>query len=224
MDGYIPGEEEAEDYVPPENDTPNPVYIAESGIADEDAVRIPKGIHYVMVDNVLKVNTGLNGDLSAWAIVYSTEPEKSVEFKYNANGLRVQREFKSSEGTTTTDYTLHGKLITHQLVTKELAAGTKTTDEMHFFYDAQSRPAMVEFNGAFYTYVHNLQGDIIGIVDNVGTIVVEYGYDAWGNPLGEPRTDLVAVFRTDESVAKGPSRQDAGTREKSSRSNSTGVR
>ena len=31
---------------------------------------------------------------------------------------------------------------------------------MHFYYDAQSRPAMVNFNGAYYMYLHNLQGDI----------------------------------------------------------------
>ena len=29
-------------------------------------------------------------------------------------------------------------------------------------------------------YVHNLQGDIIAIVDSTGTKVVEYKYDAWG--------------------------------------------
>ena len=53
---------------------------------------------------------------------------------------------------------------------------------MHFFYDAQSRPAMVEFNGVLYSYVHNLQGDVVGIVDSAGSLVVEYKYDAWGKP------------------------------------------
>ena len=41
---------------------------------------------------------------------------------------------------------------------------------------------MVEFNGALYSYVHNLQGDVVGIVDNAGSLVVEYKYDAWGKP------------------------------------------
>ena len=34
-----------------------------------------------------------------------------------------------------------------------------------------------------YTYLHNLQGDIVGIVDNAGALVVEYKYDAWGRKL-----------------------------------------
>ena len=42
---------------------------------------------------------------------------------------------------------------------------------------------MVEYNSAMYSYLHNLQGDIIGIVDANGTLVVEYKYDAWGKPV-----------------------------------------
>ena len=41
---------------------------------------------------------------------------------------------------------------------------------------------MVEFNGVLYSYVHNLQGDVVGIVDSAGSLVVEYKYDAWGKP------------------------------------------
>ena len=94
---------------------------------------------------------------------------QAVSYQYNASGLRVS---KTVDGVTT-QYTLHGKLITHL---------KKGTDELHFFYDAQGKPAMVEFNGSYYAYVHTLQGDIAAIVDNTGIKVVEYGYDAWGKP------------------------------------------
>ena len=90
-------------------------------------------------------------------------------FEYNADGERVQ---KANKGVTT-EYTLHGKLITH------LKQGA---NEMHFYYDAQNRPAMVNFNGAYYMYLHNLQGDVVGLVDSSNNLVVEYKYDAWGRP------------------------------------------
>ena len=61
--------------------------------------------------------------------------------------------------------------------------GDEAVQNLHFFYDAQPRPAFVEYNGAKYRYLHNLQGDIIGIVDNNGNLVVEYRYDAWGKPI-----------------------------------------
>lgn len=98
----------------------------------------------------------------------------AVQFKYDHNGLRTQKIVTENGVTSTTNYTLHGKLITHM---------TKGTDSLHFFYDAQSRPAKVRFNGALYTYVHNLQGDIVGLLDSNGTLVVEYRYDAWGRKL-----------------------------------------
>ena len=41
---------------------------------------------------------------------------------------------------------------------------------------------MVNFNGTYYTYLHNQQGDIVGLVDSGNNIVVKYKYDAWGKP------------------------------------------
>ena len=93
----------------------------------------------------------------------------TAEFVYNADGLRVQ---KTVNGVAT-KYTLHGKNVVHM---------TSGTDELHFFYDAQNRPAVV-YNGTAYAYVKSLQGDIVAILDENGNTVVSYGYDAWGAPL-----------------------------------------
>ena len=60
---------------------------------------------------------------------------------------------------------------------------TRGADELHFFYDAQNRPAVVVYNGTAYAYVKSLQGDIVAILDENGNTVVSYGYDAWGAPL-----------------------------------------
>ena len=35
------------------------------------------------------------------------------------------------------------------------------SDVLKITYDEQSRPAMVEYNGVWYGYVKNLQGDIV---------------------------------------------------------------
>ena len=94
----------------------------------------------------------------------------TAEFVYNADGLRVQ---KTVNGVAT-KYTLHGKNVVHM---------TSGTDELHFFYDAQNRPAVVVYNGVPYAYVKSLQGDIVAILDENGNMVVSYGYDAWGAPL-----------------------------------------
>ena len=96
----------------------------------------------------------------------------TAEFVYNADGLRVQ---KTVNGVVT-KYTLHGKNVVHM---------KHGDDELHFFYDAQNRPAVVVYNNVPYAYVKNLQGDVIAILDAAGNVVVSYVYDAWGAPIGK---------------------------------------
>ena len=94
---------------------------------------------------------------------------EAVTFVYNSDGLRVQ---KIATSTGTTKYSMHGRNLVH------LTNGSG--DSLHFFYDAQNKPAIVEFNGAAYAYLYNQQDNIIGLVDNAGVQVVSYSYDAWG--------------------------------------------
>ena len=138
-------------------------------------VTTSRGDVYALEDgNVKGAGAKLNGSITAETKLFASQPEDMVEFSYDHNGLRTQKKVTKADGTAEmTDYTLHGKLVTHL---------TRGSDGMHFFYDAQGRPAMVEFNGALYSYVHNLQGDIVGILDSTGSLVVEYKYDAWGKP------------------------------------------
>ena len=105
-----------------------------------------------------------------------SKDDETVSFVYSEDGLRVQ---KTSTSTGTTKYTLHGKNIVHL---------TNGIDELHFFYDAQGRVAVVDYNGESYRYMHNLQGDVIALVDEIGNKVVEYWYDAWGKPTGKNGT------------------------------------
>ena len=154
------------------------------GVADSnDTLSIEDGTLFVTTDddnyrlsgNELKaLYPRLNGSVTTNAWVYHTQPLKTIEFKYNSAGLRVQKKVTANGKTEVTDYTLHGKLVTHMTV---------GSDKLHFFYDAQSRPTKVNFNGVTYTYFHNLQGDVVGILDNDGNLVVEYKYDAWGKLL-----------------------------------------
>ena len=98
---------------------------------------------------------------------------ETVSFVYNGDGLRVQ---KTSTTKGTTNYTLHGKNVVH-------VTNAQNSIDMHFFYGANGRPAVVMYNGVAYGYLYNLQGDVIALVDDTGAKVVEYTYDAWGKPL-----------------------------------------
>lgn len=96
----------------------------------------------------------------------------NAQFTYDHNGLRVKKVVNG----VTTNYTLNGKNIVHV---------TQGSNDLHFFYDAQNKPAMVRFNGTDYFYIYNLQGDVVAMIDANGTQVVEYHYDAWGAPVAK---------------------------------------
>ena len=55
----------------------------------------------------------------------------------------------------------------------------KQSNGLTFFYD-HTGIAGFKYNDQYYVYRKDAQGNIIGIVDNTGTVVVEYVYDAWG--------------------------------------------
>lgn len=107
----------------------------------------------------------------------------TLTFQYDHNGLRTQKVVEQSWYPEITNYYLHGKLLTHMTVDYYDWDEVEHIDKLHFFYDAQSRPAKVSYNGVLYTYIHNLQGDVVGLLDNSGTLVVEYQYDAWGKTI-----------------------------------------
>ncbi|MGI6173515.1 MAG: hypothetical protein ACOYI8_06380 [Christensenellales bacterium] len=92
-----------------------------------------------------------------------SKPGTTVEFQYGHNALHSQKVVEADRYPVATGYTLHGKLITHISLNYTDFNEIPQLDELHFFYDAQSRPAKVEFNGIIYTYIHNLQGDIVAL-------------------------------------------------------------
>ena len=116
--------------------------------------------------------------------------DKKLEFSYNAAGLRTQKKhtYTDEQGRTVveiTDYILHGKLLVHQKTTTTIDGQQGEPYQLHFYYDVASRPIMVrvkneEAKSTYYSYVHSLQGDVLGRSQD---LVVEYAYDPWGKPL-----------------------------------------
>ncbi|MCR4578018.1 MAG: hypothetical protein K5784_08945 [Clostridiales bacterium] len=100
-----------------------------------------------------------------------------IEFTYNHAGIRTKK-VKKLGGTVTgtTEYILNGDKVVEQIFTDHVQ---NTVDVLHFYYDAQGKPAMVKHGSNMYGYVYNLQGDVLGLLDNSGSAVAEYGYDAY---------------------------------------------
>ena len=87
----------------------------------------------------------------------------TLEFKYNKSGLRTQKVKKVRDVITeTTDYVMSNKT---------LISMKKGNDTLYFSYDMSGgSPVMVTYNGARYTYVKNLLGDIVALADASGSM------------------------------------------------------
>ncbi len=93
----------------------------------------------------------------------------NVSYKYNANGIRTSKIVNGIE----TKYYLEGDNIIYE---------KKQNNLIYYLYDYTGLIGL-NYNGETFYYVRNLQGDIIGIINDNSEQVVTYEYDSWGKVL-----------------------------------------
>ena len=102
-------------------------------------------------------------------------------YSYNSDGIRtdkVREEY--GQITETVHYVLDGSTI----VSETRKDGYDTvTHQFYYYYDENGAPIGLNWNGQDYYYYKNIFGDILGIFNSAGTLVVRYSYDAWGNSI-----------------------------------------
>ena len=144
-------------------------YVA-VGWVDKLAYVRGKHLTYDDVGNLLTYN----GKTHTWGegrqLATFENGSVSAAYKYDENGLRTQK-------------TVGNKTYSYTWANEKLVGSTDGTNALRFIYGSGSAPVGFTLNNtAVYLYLKNLQGDIVGIVDENGTTVVKYTYDAWGKP------------------------------------------
>ncbi len=101
----------------------------------------------------------------------TTASGTTYTYRYDDQGFRRS---KTVNGVTT-QYVYNGDKLTYQ---------TDDTTSLYFHYDGDNNITGFRYTKgsteAEYYYIKNLQGDIIGILDGSGKVVVSYAYDTWG--------------------------------------------
>ena len=84
---------------------------------------------------------------------------------------------KKTVGSTTYTYAYNGSLLTN--------VASSAGQNVHIRYDSEGKPVHMQYNkdGDEYYYMLDAQGNVVGLVDGSGKLVVEYTYDAWGQLL-----------------------------------------
>ncbi|MBU1019771.1 MAG: hypothetical protein KJ847_01040, partial [Firmicutes bacterium] len=91
-----------------------------------------------------------------------------IEYTYNEQGIRTMKD-------------VDGVITTYHLKGSNVIAETKNSNTTFFIYNEQDQLIGFEYGNKQYFYVRDLQGNIKEVIDNAGTIMVSYKYDAWGN-------------------------------------------
>ena len=106
-----------------------------------------------------------------------TKGNIQLSFSYAVDGMRYQKVVKTN-GVETSRYDYvysEGSLI---LIT---FTADNVSDTARFIYDSYGEPrGFILNNTAAYLYLKNAQGDITGIVNENGEIILTCSYDAWG--------------------------------------------
>ena len=137
-------------------------------------------IEYDAIGNPLNWHNAASMLWDGRKLTYFSEDalDHGIAFAYNSDGIRTKKTLYDYDGSTIThNYILDGSTILKETITS--GSGTST---LYYYYD-ESGISGLEYNGTKYTYVKNLQGDVIRIINANGVTVVEYNYDAWGNIL-----------------------------------------
>ena len=104
----------------------------------------------------------------------------AISYTYNPDGIRTS---KTVNGTVTKFHIMNGTLL----------GQTRGSDKIIFLYDEKANRYGFDYNGTKYYYIFNVQGDVIGILNQAGQKIVSYTYDPWGKLLsiGGPQAGTI---------------------------------
>lgn len=145
-----------------------------------------KAITYDNIGNPLTYD----GNTYTWqngrqlAGISNTAKEQTITYKYNDEGIRTEKVVNGKASK----YYLEGTKVIYEMTGTNLS---------YFQYDEQGNIIGMQYNGTQYYYIKNLQGDIIGILDNELNQVVKYDYDSWGKVIAI--TDATGTEITDQT-------------------------
>ena len=116
-------------------------------------------------------------------ITFAKPTGEMYAYTYNADGIRTSKNYYNAGGNLigTDEYIYDGT---------KLIAENRSGTWLYYFYDANGAVTGMSYGGTLYYFRKNLQGDVTGIYNAYGTLVVEYEYTPYG-----------AIFSTTGSMA-----------------------
>ena len=131
-----------------------------------------KAMTYDLIGNLLTYDGKTHTWIAGRKLETFQNADYSLSFTYDENGLRSCK---------TVNHNGTSKTIKYIWVDGKLIGQMDDTDTLRFIYDdSEDIVGFIKNDSEIYLYIKNIFGDVIGIVDENGSVVVEYEYDVWG--------------------------------------------
>lgn len=98
-----------------------------------------------------------------------TTKNQEINYKYNKDGIREEKN-------------INGEITKYYLENNNIIYEQRGNNTIYYLYDLTGLVGLKYQDNTYY-YIKNLQGDIIGILDQDYHQVVTYEYDSWGKLL-----------------------------------------
>ena len=170
---------------------------AASGWKDKLVSYNNASVTYDEIGNPTSYRDGMTMSWTGRELQSISKNNNTYSFTYNLDGLRTK---KSVNGTNTFYYYDDSN---------NLIGLKKGNTTVLFYYDQNGQVYSMTVGNNTYFFIKNLQGDVTKIIDNNGTVVANYAYDAWGallttkNENGQEITDLNHIAFTNPFRYRG---------------------
>lgn len=138
--------------------------------------------------NPTQIGSGVTAQTLTWGegrmLTGYSAARLQANYTYNSDGLRAAKAVTKNGTTTLTRYVWGSD---------GLAAVITGDQTVVVLYDLEGEAVGFSADGTVYTYVKNLQGDVIRVLDGDGNVAVQYTYDPWGVPTVTGDTALAAI-------------------------------
>jgi len=121
--------------------------------------------------------------IKVWNDTGETTLVAQLDYLYNDQGYRIKKTITQGNNVDTWSYNLAESTVLRETHVRKVGGTTTETHETFFLYDADGTLTGYVRDGEPYYYLKDLQGNILAVIEEDGTELIEYEYDPYGNIL-----------------------------------------
>lgn len=127
----------------------------------------------------------------------------TIAYQYNDQGYRISKIITVGTTVETYTYDLIGSTVHRETYVKKVGGVTQDLYEIRYLIDSDGNITGFVYEDDTYYYLKDIQGNILSIINESGTELVQYEYDAFGNVINNPDDPYGDIFEINPYTYRG---------------------